>query len=114
MADLRLIVLVAAAAAGCGKAGAQPPDVASGMKPPAGWQALPDVAAAARTALGTVRIEGVEAWGEPARGCYAVWMSVRGSGGAQAIGNQILASLGGDPTAVPSDAAAPGSAAPGI
>ncbi len=111
MADLRLIAALAAAAVGCGKAGAEPPGAVSGLSPPASWQVLPDVAAAARTALGTVRIDGVEAWGEPARGCYAVWMSVRGSGGAQAIGNQILASLGGDASAVPADAAAPGSAA---
>ena len=38
MADVRVMILAVVAA--CGSAGAQP-EPASGVKPPAGWQALP-------------------------------------------------------------------------
>jgi hypothetical protein len=95
MADLRLSAAIAAAAAaalaGCGRAGAAP-DQASGLKAPAGWTAMPTVASAARTALGAgAEVEGAEAWGEPAMGCYAVWLSFRAEGGAEAIGQQVIA-----------------------
>jgi hypothetical protein len=88
MADLRLIA-AAAALAGCGSAGAAP-EQASGLTPPAGWQALPEVAAAAKAVIGAP-VEGAEAWGEPAMGCYAVWLALRASGGAEAIGAQVVA-----------------------
>lgn len=93
MADLRLIAAAAGAAAlaGCGRAGAAP-DQASGLTPPAGWQALPPIAAAARAALGAgAEVDGAEAWGEPAMGCYAVWLAIRASGGAEAIAGQVVA-----------------------
>jgi hypothetical protein len=92
MADLRLIAALAATAiAGCGRAGAAP-EQASGLTPPAGWQALPEIAAAARAALGAgAAVDGAEAWGEPAMGCYAVWLAIRASGAAEAIAQQVVA-----------------------
>jgi len=92
MADPRLIAAVAAVAlAGCGRAGAAP-EQTSGLTPPAGWQAMPTIAAAARAALGAgAEVEGAEAWGEPAMGCYAVWLAIRASGSAEAIGQQVVA-----------------------
>jgi hypothetical protein len=93
MADPRLSAALAAAAAlaGCSRAGAAP-DQASGLTVPAGWTAMPTVASAARTALGAgAEVEGAEAWGEPAMGCYAVWLAFRAEGGAEAIGQQVIA-----------------------
>jgi hypothetical protein len=98
MADLRLMARTAATAAAaaaalaaCGRAGAAP-DQASGLTPPAGWQVLPPIAAAARAALGAgVQVDGADAWGEPAMGCYAVWLAFRAAGGAEAIGQQVVA-----------------------
>lgn len=95
MADVRLIAALAGAAAlaGCGRAGAAP-EQASGLSPPAGWQALPRIAAAARDALGPgIEVSGAEAWGEPAMGCYAVWLAIRAAGGAEALGAQVVAGL---------------------
>ncbi|CAN5920208.1 hypothetical protein BH11MYX3_BH11MYX3_08310 [soil metagenome] len=88
MALLRLAVLALAA---CGQAGAQP-SVASGLKPPAGWQALPELATSVGEATKTdgVMVDGVEAWGETARGCYAVWFAIHGSG---ASAETVLAGL---------------------
>src|SRR5262249_10710075 len=94
MARLRLTAALAAGAvaaaafAGCGRAGAAP-DQASGLTPPAGWQPLPPVAAAARAALGA-EVEGAEAFGEPAMGCYAVWVALRASSGAEALAKQVV------------------------
>lgn len=84
MALLRLAALLALA--GCsGRAGAQPaPTMAtSGVKPPAGWIALPALA----TQTG---IPNAEAWGDTARGCYAVWFYLQGSG---ATPEAVLAGL---------------------
>lgn len=87
------------ALAACGSAGAQPEATGqtSGIAPPAGWQAMPPVAAAARTAAGAsgVVVDGAEAWGEPAMGCYALWIALRGSGGggAEELTRQILDGL---------------------
>jgi len=96
MADVRLIAVLALAA--CGPAGAQPEPaaVASGIKPPAGWQALPSVAASARTAASAtgVTIDGAEAWGQPAMGCYAMWIALHGGGGGpDALTEQVLAGI---------------------
>jgi len=83
--------VAAVALAGCGRAGAAP-EQTSGLTPPAGWQAMPTIAAAARAALGAgAEVEGAEAWGEPAMGCYAVWLAIRASGSAEAIGQQVVA-----------------------
>lgn len=87
MAHVRLIVVVLAA---CADAGAQPP--ASGIKAPAGWTPQPAIAAAAKTALGK-NVDGVEAFGEPAMGCYSVWMAVRGSGKATELAEQLVKSF---------------------
>lgn len=83
MALLRLAALLALSA--CGSAGAQPTTttVTSGVKPPAGWAVLPQVA----TAVG---VPGAEAWGDPARGCYAVWFRLEGKG---ATADAVLAGL---------------------
>ncbi len=88
MALLRLAFVALVA---CGQAGAQP-SVASGLEPPAGWQALPELATSVAEATKTdgVMIDGVEAWGETARGCYAVWFAIHGSG---ASAEAVLAGL---------------------
>ncbi len=111
MAGLRLIAAAATAAAaavaGCGRAGAAPdqapgpapgpasgqaPQPASGLTPPAGWQAMPELAAASRGALGKgATVDGAEAWGEPAMGCYAVWLAIGAPGTAEAVARQVVA-----------------------
>lgn len=81
----RAIGVIAAAAAiaaiGCRTSEADP---GSGLSPPAGWQALPQLAAAATDAAKAdgVTIEGSEAWADQARGCYAAWVAWRGAKGA--------------------------------
>ena len=89
MAHLRLIAIALVAA--CGQAGAQAGAAASGITPPAGWQPLPEIArAAAESARASgVTIAGGEAWGEPTRGCYAVWLRLVGGVSAE----QVLAGL---------------------
>lgn len=92
MADLRLIALCAFA---CTDAGAQPP--AAGIKAPPGWTAQPAIVAAARDALGKKTVvDGLEAFGEPAMGCYSVWMAVRGSGSAKDLAEQLVKGLAGE------------------
>jgi hypothetical protein len=94
MADLRLIALAVALAA-CGSAGAQP-DQASGITPPVGWQRLEPAETAAKLAAAApnVTVAGVQAWGEPALGCYALWLSLRGSGGdAESIARDVISGL---------------------
>lgn len=95
MALLRLMLLSLAA---CGQAGAQP-SATSGLTPPAGWVAIPEVATAAVTAAkgGGVTVDGAEAWGDPARGCYGVWLALRGEG---ASAEQVLAGLGTQPMTI--------------
>ncbi len=98
MAGLRLTAVAAAAAAaatvalaGCGRAGAAP-EQSSGLTAPAGWQALPEIAVAARGALDKgATVDGAEAWGEPAMGCYAVWLAIRAAGAAEAVAQQVIA-----------------------
>lgn len=91
MAQLRLIALAALAACRASEAGPT-----SGLTPPPGWKALPELATAVTAAAKqtSITVEGVEAWGEPARGCYAAWMALRGASGAPAaIADPMLASL---------------------
>lgn len=93
MAQQRLILVAALAA--CHAADAQPP-AASGITAPAGWQALAALAGAARTGAAArgVTVDGAEAWGEPAMGCYAVWVALHGTGGdAPALAEQVRAGL---------------------
>lgn len=88
---MALLRLAAIALAACGQAGAQPA-ATSGIKPPAGWQALPELAGsvAKATAAPGVTLDGAEAWGETARGCYAVWFGLHGAG---ATADAVLAGL---------------------
>ena len=88
MADLRLIAVLLV---GCADAGAQPP--APSPKPPAGWTAQPAIVTAAKDALGKTEIDGIEAFGDPAMGCYSVWMAVRGSGKATELADQVVKGL---------------------
>lgn len=89
MALVRVIALAAVAA--CDPAGAQP-GTASGLTTPAGWTALPELASATAAAAKDdgVTVEGSEAWGEPGRGCYAVWLALRGE---RATGAAVLDGL---------------------
>lgn len=101
MALLRLSVragvmaLAASWFAACGQAGADP-SVTSGLAAPRGWKTLPEMASAvAAAAKGNgVTVDGAEAWGEPSRGCYAVWLALRGEG---ASAEQVLAGIGAQP-----------------
>jgi len=92
MALLRLMLLALAA---CGQAGAQP-SATSGLTAPVGWIAIPEIATAAATAAkgDGVTIDGAEAWGDPARGCYGVWLALHGDG---ASAEQVLAGLTTEP-----------------
>ena len=101
MADVRLIaarpmaraVTISLCLVACADAGAQPPS--SGVKPPPGWTAQPAIALAAKDALGKkTTVDGLEAFGDPAMGCYSLWMAVRGSGSAKELGEQVLRGLG--------------------
>jgi hypothetical protein len=76
---------VASALVACGHAGAEPPveqPVASGLKAPAGWESLPEIAkAVAAAAKGPgIAVDGAEAWGDRARGCYGMWLAMHGEG----------------------------------
>lgn len=100
MAQLRLIALVACVActAACRSSEAGP---TSGLTPPAGWRALPDVAGAAREAglAAKATIDGVEAWGDTARGCYGVWLAMSSDAGApDVLADKLLSSLTSAPT----------------
>jgi hypothetical protein len=88
MADLRLIAVLLVA---CADASAQPP--APRPKPPAGWTAQPAIVTAAKTALGKTTVDGIEAFGDPAMGCYSLWMAVRGSGKATELADQVVKGL---------------------
>jgi hypothetical protein len=50
----------------------------SGLTPPAGWQAMPSLATAASDAAKAdgVVVDGAEAWGDPARGCFGAWLGL--------------------------------------
>lgn len=92
MALLRLMLLALAA---CGQAGAQP-SATSGLTAPVGWIAIPALATAATTAAkgDGVTVDGAEAWGDPARGCYGVWLALHGDG---ASAEQVLAGFATEP-----------------
>jgi len=102
MAELRLItarlvVLSVVAVAACRSSEAGP---GSGLTPPAGWQTLPQLATAARDAAKESRltVDGVEAWGDTSRGCYAAWFALRGGGGApDVMADQLVKSLSVEP-----------------
>lgn len=90
MALLR-VTLVALTA--CGQAGAQP-TATSGLTAPAGWIAIPEIATAVASAakVDGSTVDGSEAWGDPARGCYGIWLALHGDG---ASAEQVLAGIAG-------------------
>ncbi len=93
MAQLRLIALALACAAACRSSEAGP---TSGLTAPAGWRAPPDGAGAAREAglAATATIDGVEAWGDTSRGCYAAWLAMSSDPGApDVLADKLLASV---------------------
>lgn len=102
MAELRVIALVATAVLVVAPQ-LRPTRVAQAdaphadLTPPAGWRALPTVAAALATGARAdgVVVERTEAWGDPGRGCFAVALAVRGAGATTA--EQVVASLAGTP-----------------
>jgi hypothetical protein len=101
MADRRLAGALAAitslATASCRASEA---DVGHGLVPPAAWQQLPELAAAAADALAAsgAGVAGRAAWGDPARGCYAAWLELRGGqGGAEAIAARLLDGVTAEP-----------------
>lgn len=90
MAQLRLIALALCAA--CGSSEAAPPP-GSGLTAPAGWRSAPQIAKAAADAAGSGATAS-EAWDEPARGCYAVWIGLHGAAGAiDAASDRLVASV---------------------
>ena len=90
------VVLAACSAAGAEPAGSGAPARSGPGAPPAGWKPLPSLATAARAAAGAddVAIDAVDAWGDPALGCYAVWLALHGgAAGAPALADQVLGSF---------------------
>jgi len=66
--------------------------------PPDGWTQLPAIARAVATAATEPAASSVEAdaWGDPAAGCYAVWLELHGAAGdAPALAERVLAGLTG-------------------
>lgn len=51
------------------------------------------MAAAAKTALGKTAVDAIEAFGEPAMGCYSLWMTGRASGKATDAAEQLVRGL---------------------
>jgi len=83
-----IAIAISIACGACGQAGAAP---GSGITAPAGWQAMPQLAAAAKDAIAkTVAVDGAEAWGEPAMGCYGVWLSVAAGGDAETVAGHVV------------------------
>jgi hypothetical protein len=74
----RVAIAAVLASAGCRGAAAAPDVHGAAFTPPAGWVALPRVAAAARAAMGAAHDPHAAAWGDPAAGCYVVITSTRG------------------------------------
>jgi hypothetical protein len=88
---------VLAATASCRASEAGP---VSGLVAPAGWRALPEIAGAASEAAtqAGITVDGADAWGDPARGCYGAWLSLRGAGGApDAIADRVVTELQAEP-----------------
>lgn len=105
--------MTALALVACGTAGAEPtatgapatehatsPEggASAALRPgmPSTWKVLPTIAAAAQTAAKAegVTVDGAQAWGDAAIGCYAVRVALHGgSDGADALAEQVLASL---------------------
>jgi hypothetical protein len=103
MAQLRLIgprLVASLVLASCGRSEAAPQvaAVSSGLVPPTGWHsdsALANTAAvAAADPKAGIAVAGSEAWSEPTRGCYAVWLGLRGAAAPiDVAAEQLLAAL---------------------
>jgi predicted lipid-binding transport protein (Tim44 family) len=64
---------------------------------PTSWQPLPAIADAMRAAIRdpAIAVDTSAAWGEPARGCYAIALTLHGGDAAiDAVADQLLVSLG--------------------
>lgn len=89
--------MTAVALVACSAAGADPAASAGGgaARPP-GWKQQPSMAtavSAAARANGVV-IDAVDAWGDPAAGCHAIWLALHGGAGdAPALAEQVLEGL---------------------
>lgn len=109
---LAAIGLAACQAAEAQPATAQPAANLGAAAHPAGWRALPAIAAAVAAAAraDNAIVEGADAWGEPAIGCYAVWLTLRGAdAAAPVLAEQILTSAAAlSPTAIVRPTAADG------
>jgi hypothetical protein len=92
-----LLRVTAIALAACSAAGADPVGAPSRERAhPESWKQLPSIAMAVGAAARAegVAIDAVDAWGERANGCYAVWLALRGtSGDAPVLADQVLAGL---------------------
>jgi hypothetical protein len=92
---LRLTVLAIVA---CSPAGAEPAAAPADRAHPAGWRQLPAITGAVTAAARAdgVTLDAVDAWGEPAVGCYAVWLDLHGrTTDAAALADQVLAGVAG-------------------
>jgi len=105
---------MAVALVACSAASAEPgaPPGPASSTHPAGWQALPAIASAVATAAagdGAV-IDAVDAWGEPAMGCYAVWLELHGgTADAPALADQVMRGLPATPAFAASEVVMPAS-----
>lgn len=93
-------MVVALAAGACGKAEAVPPPP---VQPPATWHELGELATAIGEAAksGGATVDAAAAWGEPAMGCYATWLSLHGAAASpEAMANELLGHLPIDPKLV--------------
>jgi hypothetical protein len=91
-----LLRVTAVALVACSAAGADPAASPGGSAHPQGWKQLPAVAAAVGAAAKAdgVTIDSVDAWGESAHGCYAVWLDLHGrTGDAPRLADQIVAGV---------------------
>jgi hypothetical protein len=65
---------------------------------PAGWKPLPSIATAARAAIKAdgVVVDRADAAGDPASGCYAIWLDIHsGKAEPSALVDEILAGMTG-------------------
>jgi len=70
----------------------------SGLVPPVGWQAVPQLAATVKEEATGTSVLGSEAWGDLARGCYAAWIALRGRGDSvDKMADQLLQSVATEP-----------------
>jgi hypothetical protein len=65
---------------------------------PAHWRELPTVVHAVAGALAPATVDHIEAWGDPAAGCFAADVVLRGKPGEPAkVRDEVLGSLRADP-----------------